>query len=39
MYPPEVRYDFVTNPANWTKTYPGGPRFGNLPAELPLKVG
>jgi hypothetical protein len=20
---PEVIYDFVTNPANWTKTYPG----------------
>jgi hypothetical protein len=20
---PETVYDFVTNPANWTKTYPG----------------
>jgi hypothetical protein len=36
---PEVIYDFVTNPANWTKTYPGGPQIRNLPAELPLKVG
>jgi hypothetical protein len=22
-HPPEAIYDFVTNPANWTKTYPG----------------
>ena len=36
--PPEIRYDFVSNPANWTKTYPGGPQIRNLPAELPLKV-
>ena len=32
-------YDFVANPANWTKTYPGGPIIRNLPDELPLKVG
>lgn len=34
----ETVYDFVTNPANWTKTYPGSAHVGNLP-ELPLKVG
>jgi hypothetical protein len=33
-----VVYDFVTNPANWTKTYPGSAHIGKLP-ELPLKVG
>jgi hypothetical protein len=27
MHPPEVVYDFVTNPANWTKTYPTPCRF------------
>ncbi|MGE2724581.1 SRPBCC family protein [Mycolicibacterium pulveris] len=37
--PPEVIYDFVTNPANWTKTYPGSAHIGGLPAGLPLKVG
>ncbi|OBF25416.1 SRPBCC family protein [Mycobacterium sp. ACS4331] len=37
-YPPEVVYDFVTNPANWTKTYPGSNYVGNLD-DLPLKVG
>ena len=36
---PETIYDFVTNPANWTKTYPGGPQIRHLPDELPLKVG
>jgi hypothetical protein len=36
---PEVIYDFVTNPANWTKTYPGSAHVGSLPEELPLKVG
>ena len=36
--PPEVVYDFVTNPANWTKTYPGSNYVGKLD-ELPLKVG
>ena len=34
----ETVYDFVTNPQNWTKTYPGSARINNLP-ELPLKVG
>ena len=34
----EAVYDFVTNPANWTKTYPGSAHIGKLP-ELPLKVG
>ncbi|OBA85558.1 polyketide cyclase [Mycobacteriaceae bacterium 1482268.1] len=37
--PPETVYDFVSNPANWTKTYPGGPLIRNLPAHLPLRVG
>ncbi len=30
--------DFVTNPANWTKTYPGSMHIAKLP-ELPLQVG
>ncbi len=34
----ETVYDFVTNPANWAKTYPGSAHIGGLP-ELPLKVG
>ena len=34
----ETVYDFVTNPENWTKTYPGSAHIDNLP-ELPLKVG
>ena len=34
----ETVYDFVTNPANRTKTYPASVHIGNLP-ELPLKVG
>jgi hypothetical protein len=34
----ETVYDFVTNPQNWTKTYPGSARINKLP-ELPLKVG
>lgn len=37
--PPEIVYDFVTNPANWNKTYPGGPDNRNLPDHLPLRVG
>jgi hypothetical protein len=37
--PPEIIYDFVTNPVNWTKTYPGSAHITNLPDELPLKVG
>ena len=28
---PEIIYDFVTNPANWTKTYPGSAHITNLP--------
>jgi hypothetical protein len=38
-HPPETVYDFVTNPANWTKTYPGSAHVGQLPANLPLEVG
>ncbi|MBO0677145.1 SRPBCC family protein [Mycolicibacterium sp. S2-37] len=34
----ETVYDFITNPANWTKTYPGSSYVGNL-EELPLRVG
>jgi hypothetical protein len=34
----EAVYEFVTNPANWTKTYPGSAHIGKLPG-LPLKVG
>ncbi|BBX47457.1 hypothetical protein GCM10009641_16550 [Mycobacterium cookii] len=36
---PEAIYDFVTNPANWTKTYPGSAHITNLPDALPLQVG
>ena len=36
--PPEVIYDFVTDPTNWTTAYPGNPRISNVP-QLPLKVG
>ena len=36
---PETIYDFVTNPANWPKTYPGSAHITNLPVALPLKVG
>ena len=40
MYPLGVVYDFVTNPANWTKTYPRRPRASaTCLTELPLKVG
>jgi len=35
----EEVYDFVTNPANWVKTYPGSAHIGGLPTDLPLKVG
>ena len=34
----ETLYDFVTNPANWTKTYPGSNYVGKLDT-LPLQVG
>jgi hypothetical protein len=36
---PEVIYDFVTDPANWTKTYPHSTTVAGLPETLPLKVG
>ncbi len=36
---PEAIYDFVTNPVNWTKTYPGSAHITNLPDQLPLQVG
>ena len=35
----EEVYDFVTNPENWTKTYPGSAHIGGLPERLPLEVG
>lgn len=34
----ETVYDFVTDPANWTKTYPGSAHIGDLP-QVPLQVG
>ncbi|BDX33094.1 hypothetical protein TUM20985_36410 [Mycobacterium antarcticum] len=36
---PETLYDFVTNPSNWTKTYPGSAHVGSSSNDLPLKVG
>lgn len=36
---PQAIYDFVTNPANWPKTYPGSMHIQGLPGELPLQVG
>lgn len=36
---PDVIYDFVTDPANWTKTYPGSAHVGSASHEMPLKVG
>ena len=38
-FPAETVYDFVSNPANWVKTYPGSEDEEGLPPELPLKVG
>ncbi len=35
---PETIFDFVTNPANWTKTYPGTSLVARS-ATLPLNVG
>ena len=35
---PEAIYDFVSNPENWAKAYPGNPRISKVP-PLPLKVG
>ncbi|WP_406813431.1 SRPBCC family protein [Mycobacterium sp. M23085] len=37
--PAEMIYDFVSNPANWTKTYPGSAHVGQVPTHLPLKIG
>ncbi|MDT5091716.1 MAG: hypothetical protein QOH60_1079 [Mycobacterium sp.] len=34
----ETIYDYVTNPANWGKAYPGNPRNTNIP-RIPLQVG
>ena len=31
-------YDFVSNPKNWTKAYPGNPRISKV-GSIPLKVG
>lgn len=36
---PETLYDFVTNPQNWTKTYPGSSHVGNADNDMPLRVG
>jgi len=36
---PEEVYGFVTNPANWPRTYPGSARVGDLPHKLPLEIG
>lgn len=36
---PDTIYDFVTNPVNWTKTYPGSSHVGSVTNDLPLKVG
>jgi hypothetical protein len=40
-YPSQTVYDFVSNPANWPKTYPISRDVGGVPNhnELPLKVG
>ena len=37
-HPAETVYDFVTDPANWTRTYPGSSHVGKLPS-VPLAVG
>lgn len=37
--PAEAIYDFVSDPGNWPKTYPGGPIIRNLPDHRPLEVG
>jgi hypothetical protein len=38
-HPAEKIYDFVSNPANWVKTYPGSTHEEGLPAAEALKVG
>jgi hypothetical protein len=35
----EKVYDFVSNPANWVKTYPGSEHEEGLPRDRALKVG
>src|SRR5260221_9777790 len=35
----EEVYDFVSNPANWVKTYPGSMHEEGLPSDKPLRVG
>lgn len=37
--PAERVYDFVSNPANWVKTYPGSEHEEGLPRDMTLKVG
>jgi Polyketide cyclase / dehydrase and lipid transport len=38
-HPAESIYDFVSDPTNWTKTYPGSAHIAGLPERLPLLVG
>lgn len=38
-HPAGTVYDFVTDPVNWTRTYPGSRHVGGLPAHRPLRVG
>jgi hypothetical protein len=38
-HPREDVYDFVSNPANWVKTYPGSTHEEGLPGDKTLKVG
>lgn len=37
--PAEDIYDFVSNPANWPKTYPGSTHIEGLPGHFPLRIG
>jgi hypothetical protein len=37
--PAESIYDFLSDPRNWTKTYPGSAHIAGLPERLPLMVG
>ena len=38
-HPPEKIYDFVSNPQNWVKTYPGSTHEEGLEPNKTLKVG
>ena len=38
-HPPETIYEFVTNPGNWPKTYPGSTQIAGVERSLPLKIG